>query len=65
MLQPALADWGAELTQEGDRKQPVQFSSTSRRNDALEIALPEGFVVDELPPAVALDTGTVAYRSKI
>jgi len=36
----------------------------SSQGDVIEIALPAGYNVDELPPPAQADTGIVAYQSK-
>ena len=45
------------------RKVPVNFEETMRGSDEFEIALPEGYVVDELPDPVKLDMGFASYES--
>jgi len=47
-----------------DRTQPVEFPATALRTETLEITLPVGFVIDELPPPVRVDIGVAAYISK-
>ena len=47
-----------------ERKHPVEFPSASLETDMFEIALPAGFKVDELPPAVTADCGFVDYKSE-
>ena len=49
-----------------DRKQrllPINLDETMRGTDEFDIALPEGFVVDELPDPVKLDVGFASYES--
>ncbi|GAC1665289.1 MAG: hypothetical protein NVS9B4_20900 [Candidatus Acidiferrum sp.] len=46
------------------RKFPVEFEGPSRDTDMFEIALPAGFVVDDLPPPVDVDYGFASYHSK-
>jgi hypothetical protein len=41
----------------------VEFSSTLRRTETIDITLPEDLEVDELPPAIKLGTGMAAYKS--
>ena len=47
------------------RRQPIEFVVPSRWVDVFEITLPEGFVVDQLPPAVKEDLGFASYRSGV
>lgn len=46
------------------RKLPVVFDGPRNDTDVFEIALPAGYVVDDLPPAVDLDYSFASYHSK-
>ena len=46
------------------RQLPVVFDGPRRDSDNFEIALPAGYVVDDLPPAVDVDYGFASYHSK-
>jgi hypothetical protein len=46
------------------RKFPVEFDGPVRDTDTFEIALPPGYEVDDLPPAVDVDYGYANYHSK-
>jgi Domain of Unknown Function with PDB structure (DUF3857)/Transglutaminase-like superfamily len=49
-----------------DRKKreiPIDLEETMRGTDEFDIALPEGYVVDELPDPVKLDVGFASYES--
>ncbi len=46
------------------RKLPVVFDGPRHDTDVFEIALPAGYVVDDLPPAVDLDYSFASYHSK-
>jgi hypothetical protein len=43
----------------------IEFDGPERDNDAFQITIPAGYVVDELPASVNLDLGSVAYHSKV
>lgn len=45
------------------RKLPVDLRETMTESDEFDIALPEGYVVDELPDPVKLDVGFATYES--
>ena len=47
-----------------ERKYPVEFPSTSLQTDMVEITLPIGYQVDELPPPVDLKNDFAEYRSE-
>jgi Domain of Unknown Function with PDB structure (DUF3857)/Transglutaminase-like superfamily len=46
------------------RKYPVEFSSTSVQSDRVEIALPAGYAVDEIPAPLDLNTSFGEYHSR-
>ena len=54
-----------DLLEGKKRKHPVEFLGTTLQSDIYEIALPEGYEVDELPPAVEIDSPVGAYRSQL
>jgi transglutaminase-like putative cysteine protease len=47
------------------RKYPIQFDETSLSSDVLDITLPKGYVVDELPPAVDAHCEFASYKSHV
>jgi len=47
------------------RKFPIEFDGPARDTDTFEIAIPEGYVVDDIPAAVDADYGFASYHSKI
>ncbi|HUB01929.1 MAG TPA: DUF3857 domain-containing protein [Terriglobales bacterium] len=46
------------------RKFPVEFEGPERDTDSFDITLPEGYVVDELPPQMDADYSFASYHSK-
>ncbi|HYM78154.1 MAG TPA: DUF3857 and transglutaminase domain-containing protein [Candidatus Dormibacteraeota bacterium] len=46
------------------RKFPVEFEGPARDTDTFDIAIPAGYVVDDVPPAVDADYGFASYHSK-
>ena len=46
------------------RKYPVEFSSTSLQSDLVEISLPAGYAVDEIPTPIDLNASFGAYHSR-
>jgi Domain of Unknown Function with PDB structure (DUF3857)/Transglutaminase-like superfamily len=43
---------------------PIEFQGPARDTDIFDIAIPAGYVVDDLPPAVDADYGFASYHSK-
>ena len=46
------------------RKYPVEFEGPWKNSDTIEIAIPSGYEVDDLPPPVDADYGFASYHSK-
>ncbi len=59
-----LGQKSENLLEKKERKYPVEFPASTLQSDIVEIALPAGYKVDELPPPVEVDTGVALYRSK-
>jgi hypothetical protein len=63
LLRPAIFPWAIDFSQNGDRTQPVEFESASRKSEVVEVTLPKGWVVDELVPPLTLDSDEASYKS--
>jgi predicted transglutaminase-like cysteine proteinase len=46
------------------RKFPIEFDGPARDSDTFEIAIPDGYVVDEIPRPIDADCGFASYHSK-
>ena len=46
------------------RQNAIEFEAPGRDTDVIEIDLPAGFEVDDLPPPVSVDEGFAAYQSR-
>jgi hypothetical protein len=46
------------------RRYPIEFEGPAQDTDTFEIALPPGYVVDDLPPAVDADYPFASYHAK-
>jgi transglutaminase-like putative cysteine protease len=46
------------------RRFPVEFEGPRLESDTFEIAIPPGYVVDDLPPPIDADFGFASYHSK-
>jgi len=60
-----LGEWADETLASGTREQPIEFAAPFVRVENIEIALPEGYLADEIPPATSIDVGIASYNSKI
>jgi len=52
------------LEKKEPRMYPVEFEGPAKNTDTIEIALPAGYEVDDLPPAVNADYSFASYHSK-
>jgi hypothetical protein len=60
-----LGERASSIGAEKKRKYPISYDSTSVQSDAIEIKLPAGYKVDELPGSAQVDTPFAEYKSKI
>jgi hypothetical protein len=58
------AEGSGVLETKEPRQYPIEFPGPARDTDSFEIALPPGYVVDDVPPAVDLDYSFASYHSK-
>ena len=66
LVRPCVLGYKAsDLWTAKERKHPLELGATSTQTDTYEIRLPEGFEVDELPPAVSVENEFVAYQSSV
>jgi len=52
------------LERKEPRQYPIENESPSRDTDTIEITIPAGYEVDDLPPAVNADYSFASYHSK-
>lgn len=63
MIRPRiLGTYGFPIDRES-RKLPVDLKETMTGADEFDIALPDGYIVDELPQPIKLDVGFATYES--
>src|SRR5205814_2684948 len=58
-------EWADRKTETAERKHPVKFAAATAQSEITEINLPDGWIVDELPPKVETDIGAISYGSRI
>ena len=56
---------GSNLLTGKPRKYPIEFEEATQQNDAFDITLPTGYVVDELPQPVHADCEYGTYDSEV
>jgi transglutaminase-like putative cysteine protease len=62
-----VGEWGNPLLEDTSktRKYPVDLRSTQLMSDVVQISLPAGYVVDDLPAPVKVDYPFASYTSKV
>jgi hypothetical protein len=55
----------AEALNESPRKYPIDLRVVGTRRDTFDVAVPEGFVIDELPEPTKIDVGFATYSSEV
>ena len=66
LVRPRVVGVKAEgfLETKDQRKFPIEFSAPVHDTDNFDIAIPQGFVVDDVPPPVDVDDGFASYHAK-
>jgi len=65
LVRPRVVGEHGVAIEDKPRTMPIDLSATGRWHDSFDIALPEGYQVDELPDPVSLDMGFASYTSKV
>jgi hypothetical protein len=63
LIRPRVVGDDAYVFDDKPRKLPIELGATGRYADSFDIALPPGYVVDETPDPVDLDTDFASYHS--
>jgi hypothetical protein len=66
LVRPRVVGVKAEgfLETKDSRKFPIEFRAPVHDSDTFDIAIPQGFVVDDVPPPVDVDDGFASYHAK-
>jgi hypothetical protein len=65
LVRPRVIGRDARPLHEGERIYPINFGQTGTWRDTLDVTLPPGYVVDDLPQGVDLDLGFAHYKSEV
>ncbi len=65
LVRPRVVGTLTEPFDDKARSLPIDLGATGRWHDSFDIALPKGFVVDEIPDPVSLDLDFASYRSSV
>jgi Domain of Unknown Function with PDB structure (DUF3857)/Transglutaminase-like superfamily len=65
LVRPRVLGRHARPYKDGPRSYPIDLAQTGTWRDQIDVALPAGYVVDDLPAAVDLDVGFAIYKSNV
>jgi hypothetical protein len=65
LVRPRVLGSDALAFDDKPRTVPINLGATGRWSDSFDIVLPSGYVVDETPDPVNIDTGFASYHSEV
>jgi uncharacterized protein DUF3857/transglutaminase superfamily protein len=65
LVRPRVVGSDARLFDDKPRIYPIDLEATGRWHDSFDIALPPGYVVDEMPDPIDLDLDFASYHSSV
>ena len=65
LVRPRVVGSYSEALNDKPRKYPISFESLGTWRDNVDVKIPNGFVVDELPDPVSIDVGFATYHSEV
>ncbi len=65
LVRPRILGSDAWSLPREERTWPIDLSAVQTRSDHIDLSLPPGYVVDELPDPVSLDTDFASYHSAV
>jgi hypothetical protein len=65
LVRPRVIGTHAEHFNDKPRKYPIDLGETGTWKDRIDVALPAGYVVDDMPEPVSVDVGFASYKSEV
>jgi hypothetical protein len=65
LVRPRVIGTNAERYNDKPRKYPINLGETGTWKDSIDVALPAGYVVDDMPEPVSVDVGFASYKSEV
>src|SRR5271163_2485593 len=65
LIRPRVIGSNAERFNDKPRKYPIELGETGTWRDSIDVALPAGYVVDDMPEPVSVDVGFASYKSEV
>jgi len=65
LIRPRVLGSHSETISDKPRKYPIDLGETGTWRDSIEVTIPDGYVVDDMPGAVSVDVGFASYKSDV
>ncbi|WP_158749766.1 transglutaminase family protein [Acidobacterium sp. S8] len=65
LIRPRVLGSYGEALNDRPREYPIDLRMVGTRRDSFDVAVPAGFVVDELPDPIKVDVGFATYNSEV
>jgi hypothetical protein len=65
LLRPRVIGTNAERFNDKPRKYPIDLGETGTWRDTIDVALPVGYVIDDMPAPISVDVGFASYKSEV
>ncbi len=65
LVRPRVIGTNAERYNDKPRKYPIDLGETGTWRDSIDVALPAGYVIDDMPGPVSVDVGFASYKSEV
>jgi hypothetical protein len=65
LVRPRVVGTNAERLNDKPRSYPIDLGETGTWRDTIDVALPAGYVVDDMPDPVSVDVGFASYKSEV
>ncbi len=65
LVRPRVIGTNAERFNDKPRKYPIDLGETGTWRESIEVTLPPGYAVDDMPEPVSVDVGFASYKSEV
>ena len=65
LVRPRVIGSNAERFNDKPRKYPIDLGETGTWRESVDVTLPPGYVVDDMPEPVSVDVGFATYKSEV
>ncbi len=65
LIRPRVIGSNAERFNDKPRKYPIDLGATGTWRESIDVTLPAGYMVDDMPEPVSVDVGFASYKSEV